>query len=52
MITIDALSSESGRGEQRGVTNLFKEAFGMFRNSTTHSPGFTSLCRRVTLGIF
>jgi uncharacterized protein (TIGR02391 family) len=38
MLAINALTSESERGEQRGFANLVKGVFGMFRNPTAHAP--------------
>jgi uncharacterized protein (TIGR02391 family) len=37
MLAINALSSESEKGEQRGFANLVKGVFGMFRNPTAHA---------------
>jgi uncharacterized protein (TIGR02391 family) len=38
MLSINDLSSENERSEQRGFANLVKGVFGMFRNPTAHSP--------------
>lgn len=37
-LRINALTTESERGEQRGFANLLKGMFGMFRNTTAHEP--------------
>jgi uncharacterized protein (TIGR02391 family) len=37
MLTINALSTESEKSEQRGFLNLVKGTFGMFRNTTAHA---------------
>jgi uncharacterized protein (TIGR02391 family) len=37
MLTINALSLESEKSEQRGFLNLVKGIFGMFRNTTAHA---------------
>lgn len=38
LLTINPLSTESDRSEQRGFANLVKGTFGMFRNTTAHAP--------------
>ena len=38
IISINALSDETEKSEQRGFVNLVKGAFGMFRNTTAHAP--------------
>jgi len=38
LLAINPLSSESEKSEQRGLANLVKGAFGMFRNTTAHAP--------------
>jgi uncharacterized protein (TIGR02391 family) len=38
LITINDLSSETKESEHKGFANLIKGVFGMFRNSTAHSP--------------
>ena len=37
MLAINALATESEKGEQRGFANLVKGTFGMFRNPTAHT---------------
>ncbi|MFD2164509.1 TIGR02391 family protein [Paradesertivirga mongoliensis] len=38
MIKINDLSSETKESEHKGFANLIKGVFGMFRNTTAHSP--------------
>lgn len=38
LVRINALSSESELSEQKGFCNLVEGFFGMFRNTTAHSP--------------
>jgi len=38
MIRINSLSTESEESEHKGFANLIKGIFGMFRNTTAHSP--------------
>jgi uncharacterized protein (TIGR02391 family) len=38
LITINDLSSETKESEHKGFANLIKGIFGMFRNTTAHSP--------------
>lgn len=38
LLAINSLSTESERSEQRGFMNIVKGIFGMFRNTTAHSP--------------
>lgn len=38
LITINDLSSETKESEHKGFANLIKGVFGMFRNTTAHSP--------------
>ena len=36
LLAINALATESEHSEQRGLANLIKGAYGMFRNTTAH----------------
>jgi uncharacterized protein (TIGR02391 family) len=38
LITINDLSTETKESEHKGFANLIKGVFGMFRNTTAHSP--------------
>lgn len=38
LIKINSLQTETEESEQKGFTNLIKGVFGMFRNTTAHSP--------------
>jgi uncharacterized protein (TIGR02391 family) len=38
LIKINALQTETEQSEQKGFSNLIKGVFGMFRNTTAHSP--------------
>lgn len=38
LIAINLLSTSSQRSEQKGFANLLKGVFGMFRNTTAHTP--------------
>jgi len=38
LIKINRLESETEKNEQRGFSNLIKGVFGMFRNTTAHTP--------------
>jgi uncharacterized protein (TIGR02391 family) len=38
LLKINALQTETEQSEQKGFTNLIKGVFGMFRNTTAHSP--------------
>ena len=38
LLAINSLSTESEKSEQRGFANLVKGVFGMFRNTTAHTP--------------
>lgn len=38
LITINDLSTETKESEYKGFANLIKGVFGMFRNTTAHSP--------------
>ncbi len=38
IISINALSDDTEKSEQRGFVNLVKGVFGMFRNTTAHAP--------------
>ena len=38
LLAINALSTESEKSEQRGLANLVKGMFGMFRNTIAHAP--------------
>ena len=38
LITINDLSNETKESEHKGFANLIKGVFGMFRNTTAHSP--------------
>lgn len=38
LIQINDLSSETKESEHKGFANLIKGVFGMFRNTTAHSP--------------
>ena len=41
MLAVNALATETERGEQRGFANLLRGAFGMFRNPTAHAARVT-----------
>jgi len=38
ILKINALENETAKSEQKGFSNLIKGVFGMFRNTTAHSP--------------
>ncbi|HLO58624.1 MAG TPA: TIGR02391 family protein [Bacteroidales bacterium] len=38
LIKINSLQTETEKSEQKGFSNLIKGVFGMFRNSTAHTP--------------
>lgn len=38
MLKINPLENETEKSEQKGFSNLIKGVFGMFRNTTAHSP--------------
>lgn len=38
LIKINSLQTETEQSEQKGFSNLIKGVFGMFRNTTSHSP--------------
>lgn len=38
LIKINSLQTETEQSEQKGFSNLIKGVFGMFRNTTAHSP--------------
>ena len=38
LLKINELETETEQSEQKGFTNLIKGVFGMFRNTTAHSP--------------